>query len=275
MQRAAERRIARVFAFLLFSWMVILPVENRLFAQAGAVAAQTESKTADTPDKLPKFEVASIRIIPENEVNSMLNPLSPPGAQHFIARNLTIASMIGVAFGISDSYRVLGAPAWNKSTHYEIQAKPEGDVGVNYKLIRPCLQQLLQERFHLTYHRETKTMKVYALEIAKGGPKLSLKKDRVDNFGGLYPDRMKLIHMNMTGLTANLEELLGEMVVDETGLKGDYDVDIQFAPINSTDSDKPSIFTVLEEQLGLKLEKRMAPVEIFVIDHVDREPTPN
>jgi uncharacterized protein (TIGR03435 family) len=116
-------------------------------------------------------------------------------------------------------------------------------------------------------------MKAYALVITKGGPKL-IQKKTPNTFGGRGLDWMKL-HTNMTGVAINLEHMLGEMVVDETGLKQDFDVDIEFAPINSTDSDKPSIFTVLEEQLGLKLEKRMVPVETFVIDHVDREPTPN
>jgi uncharacterized protein (TIGR03435 family) len=259
--------------------MAILPVENRLFAQPSTAAAPAESKPTDAAAKLPKFEVASVRILAPHELDPMLPPLSPRGAHLFYARNMGMVDLIAVAFGIPDSqHMILGEPAWAKRTQYEIHAKPEENVEKDDTQILLCLQQLLQERFHLTYHRETKAVKAYTLVIAKGGPKLTLKpkKDR-DSFGGLYPDRLKL-HTNMIGLVSNLKYLLKEMVVDETGLEQDkqeYDIDIDFAPMNSTDSDKPSIFTALQQQLGLKLEKRMVSVEMFVIDHVDREPTPN
>ena len=79
----------------------------------------------------------------------------------------------------------------------------------------------------------------------------------------------------MTGLAGMLVSPLDQPVVDETDLKGSYDIMLNFAPMNSTDSDLPSIFTAIEEQLGLRLEKRMVPVEMIVVDRVDREPTEN
>jgi uncharacterized protein (TIGR03435 family) len=255
--------------------VVWLAVALMMFVSGVTARAQSQSKPADAPATLPKFEVASIRIIPLSEMKPMAeSPLSPPGALQFTARNVSIGSLIGIAFGVSSMNQVSGLPSWNNSTFYQIQAKPEGDVGLSYDQLKPYLQQLLQERFHLTYHRETKSTKGYALVVAKGGPKLTATKGGTP-YGFVMGSRIQLPNTPASGLAGILASPLGEPVVDETGLKGNYDIVLNFAPMNSTDSDLPSIFTAIEEQLGLKLERRDVQLETIVIDHVDREPTEN
>jgi uncharacterized protein (TIGR03435 family) len=236
--------------------------------------AQAQSESGDAVAKASKFEVASIRMIPESEVRPLTeSPISPPGAGLFTMRQVTLQFAIGWAFGL-DSDRITGGPSWINSQCYEITAKLEGDAGLSYEQLRPLVQQLIQERFHLAYHHETQNRKGYALVIAKGGPKLKPSKGE-GGYGYIVTDGIKAQNRSVTFLAGVLAFPLGQPVVDQTGLKGNFDFDLNYAPMAATDSTQPSIFTAVEEQLGLKLEKKMVPVEMFVIDHVDRVPTEN
>jgi uncharacterized protein (TIGR03435 family) len=229
----------------------------------------------------PRFEVASIRIIddfdklPENQKGPYF---SPPGAGQFVVRNETLGGLIGFAFEVGFlRHPIIGNPKLDESTRFAIMAKPAGDQGLSYEQIRPLLQQLLQDRFHLTFHRKTKNVKGYALVIAKGGPKLTPAKiPAADALSGAKEIVAPSASMDM--LTELLTHQIGEVVVDRTGLKGNYDIKLEYAPymqIAATDSPSESIFTALKEKLGLKLERQMVPVEAFVIDHADRVPTEN
>jgi uncharacterized protein (TIGR03435 family) len=173
---------------------------------------------------------------------------------------------------------------------------------------RQMLQKFLADRFRLTAHRETKELTVYKLVVAKGGPKLQEAKpgDTYPNakpyFDGTHPGagtmRGGVLEGEVTAqavpiamLVQNLTGMLGHPVADETGLKGVYDFKLQFTPddrlqppsgttsgfrfpIPPADSNAPSLFDALPEQLGLKLESGKGPVEVIVIDHVER-PSPN
>ena len=227
-----------------------------------------------TSGKAPEFEVASIRLIPEHDVVPLEgSPISPPGAGVFTMRQVTLALAIAWAFGI-DQDRLSGGPDWLDRQCYEISAKPGGDVGLSYEQIRPLLQQLLQERFHLKYHHATKNEKGYALVAGKGGPKLAATKGGAAH-GYLFRGSFDEVNAPVSALAGVLAHTLGEPVVDKTGIKGNFDFKLNYAPMEATDSTQPSIFTALDEQLGLRLEKQMVPVDIFVIDHVDKVPTGN
>jgi uncharacterized protein (TIGR03435 family) len=144
------------------------------------------------------------------------------------------------------------------------------------------LQAFLAERFKLVTHRETQERKGYALVVAKSGPKMKPAKDgppvrsAIDPGGSL---RARSVEMD-TFAQGLGENVVGQPVVNETGLAGSYEFTLTYAPMMSTlfglpftppptDSNLPSVFTALEEQLGLKLEPRTVPVEIVVIDHVE------
>jgi uncharacterized protein (TIGR03435 family) len=157
------------------------------------------------------------------------------------------------------------------------------------------LQPVLAERFQLKVHRETRDLPVYELFVAKGGPKFHEAKA-----GDTYPNgikgpdghsgpglmwlqdgRLTCQAVGMVELTRILSQRLGHNVLDKTGLTGKYDLAMQWPPPedrpggmfdggeNAAESTGPSIFTVIQEQLGLKLESHKAPVEVLVIDHVE------
>lgn len=237
--------------------------------------AQARSEVADGTGK---FEVASVRIMEDRDrlpMAQQMFSMSPSGAAQFSMRNANLDLLIGWAFKVGGFVQpIVGKPAWADSTYYEVAAKPEGDEGLNYDQLRPLLQELLKDRFHLAYHMEKRDAKGYALVIAKGGPKLAETKS-VASHAYMMNGKLDAADVPMSTVAELLGHAAGETVVDETGLKGNYDLKMKYAPMDATDSDLPSIFTAVEEQLGLKLVSQIVPVKAFVIDHVDREPTEN
>jgi uncharacterized protein (TIGR03435 family) len=254
-------------------WLVIAALAT-LAAGHGANAEAQDQPKAAAPNR---FEVASVRLVEDFDKlprDKQKFYESPSGAGQFAAQNISLEGLIGVAFGIDTDLQLAGKPEWFDDAHYDVAAKPEGDVGLSYEQLRPYLQQLLQERFHLTYHRESRNFEGYALVTAKGGSKLKMSKSdftRAQFRPGVvqgWNEPIKVL-AQMVGYSS------GKPVSDRTGLKGNYDFDLRFATLEETDSALPSIFTAVQEQLGLKLVKQMVPVEMLVIDHVDRVPTEN
>ena len=237
----------------------------------------SQAQTRDSVTKPPKFEVASVRLMQDRDklpTDQQLFSVSPPGALQFRMRNTTLSILIAYAFRINSNNQIAGKPNWLDDTYYEIAAKPEGDVGLSPLQLMPLLQQLLQERFHLAYHRETRNVKGYALVVAKGGPKLTASKGDSPH-AYLWQGSIDVADSSVSAFASMLGHPLDQPVVDRTGLKGMYDFQLEFARLEDTDSSKPSIFAVVQEQLGLKLETQMVPVDVLVIDHVERVPTEN
>ena len=236
-----------------------------------------QAKAEDSVARTPEFEVASVRLMQDRDklpIDQQLFSVSPPGALQFRMRNTTLSVLIAYAFGISSNNQIAGKPNWLDDTFYEIAAKSEGDVGLSHKQMMPLLQQLLQERFHFAYHRETRNIKGYALVVAKGGPKLKVSKSDSPH-AYLLPGMIDAADISVFGVASLLAHPLGAPVANKTGLAGKYDFQLEFARLEDTDSSKPSIFAAIQEQLGLKLEAQMVPVEVLVIDHVERVPTEN
>ena len=138
------------------------------------------------------------------------------------------------------------------------------------------MQAVLRDRFSLSLHSETRDLPSYALSVAKGGPKLAAP---------AYPERTQTMNINggqqiigttttMKSLAGSLSMVLGRPVRDATGLDGLYDLKLDWAASPSTDPSRPSIFTALTEQLGLRLESQRGPVPVFVIEKIER-PTEN
>jgi uncharacterized protein (TIGR03435 family) len=153
--------------------------------------------------------------------------------------------------------------------------------------MKQMVQAMLVERFGLAYHRETKEMPVYALVVGKNGPKLadSLPDTQISNMIGR--GTLESRHIKMSDLAKILAIPLGRSVVDKTGLTGDYDFTMKWTPDLGESmkpkglpegppaeapqpSDGPSLFTAIQEQLGLKLEGQKGPVETFVIDRAEK-----
>jgi uncharacterized protein (TIGR03435 family) len=266
-------RRVRQFGFVLATCVVFW---------VGSIAAQAPNLVPATTADAPKFEVASIRLIPAKDVVPIAgSPLSPSGAGLFTMREVTLEFAIEWAFKV-DAMQLVGRTEWLNTQFYEITAKSEGDTGLSYDQLRPLVQQLIEERFHLTYHLETKQHKGYTLVVAREGPKLTPTKGAAGN-GYIMNDRIRAANLPVKGLASMLTRVLNEPVVDQTGIKGNCDVQLDFAPVNGEEPqllngaapDLPSIFTAVEEQLGLKLVSQEVPLQMFVIDHVERVPTAN
>ena len=270
MQRAGRLQDWRWRTFQLGAASPLIAVLTAfgLLVSSRAGAQTQAKKIAAKPER---FEVASIRVVPRREAGFF--SMSPPRAGLFTMHHVSLAFAIAWAFGV-DSNRMSGGPAWINDQEYDIAAKPDGNAGLSYKQLKPLVQNLLEHRFHLTYHFETQKRKGYALVAVKGGPKLTPSKSKG---GHLYilPDRITAQNASVSTFAAMLESTVGRPVVDGTGGQGNYDFDVKFAPLDAANSALPSIFTALREQYGLKLQSRMVPVEVLVIDHVDRTPTPN
>ena len=221
----------------------------------------------------PAFEVAVIRPsnAPANEGSWSL-----PGTGKFNAHNLTLARLIVLAYGVDDN-QIAGKPSWLDADRFDISAKPAGNVPLSREELKPRLQLLLEERFHLATHTETRLMPGYVLTVAKGGAKLQPTKG--SKFPGFLINvtdtELNGLNWSMPFLASMLQHPAGRPVLDKTGLSGSYDIKLDFSPDPAADSELPSIFAALRQTLGLRLDAQNIPVEVLVIDHADRTPTEN
>jgi uncharacterized protein (TIGR03435 family) len=223
---------------------------------ASAVPAQDAAARA-------QFEVASIK--PSREA-ARGSTFYNPTRDRFQFDNVTVKALIAYAYAVPDT-QIVGASGWVATGGYDVLAKPEGDV--TDERIRGMVQSLLAERLSLKVHQETKEMPVYALVTAKGGAKLtkSPMPDQPTAHGGF--GRMSGRHLTVDNLSSLLAARVERPVIDKTGIEGQYDIDLHWTPEESPEPG-PSIFSALQEQLGLRLESQRAAQDIVVIDHVER-----
>lgn len=288
------------------------------FTVAASVSVITQ---APRDARRPEFDVASVR---ENTSGSNQVSMGTQPGGRFNAVNIPLVILIRSAYRLQDS-QLVGYPEWVETARYDITAKADRD------LPRPnpdgppstqmlMLQSLLEERFKLKVHRETRDQPVYALMAAQSPARLgpNITKSNVDcqawrgadAKGAPPPDPMKPgerpqcgTHMGfgqirggarpMTLLASMLAQVVRRNVIDRTGLIGAFDFDLRWTPdtlparppgtpadqpirLNGIEIDPngPSIFTAVQEQLGLKLEATRGPVDVLVVDHVER-PTPD
>ena len=199
-----------------------------------------------------------------------------------------LTPLIADAYGIANSSQVYGLPGWVDSSFYDIQAKVNPQTAESWKNLspnqleekqEPMLRKLFADRCQLKAHLETRELPVYDLVIAKNGLKMKEAPPDEEHGGYISGNEMKGSSTAIEFLVTNLPGWSGRKVIDKTGLAGKrFDFDLTWMPEERRDADPanagPSIFTALEEQLGLKLVPSKAPVEVLVIDHIER-PTPN
>ena len=201
-------------------------------------------------------------------------PWSTFPTSRFIGHRVTLEILISLAYGVEPKY-IQGEPDWLDSQQYSIEAKVEGDQELTYEQMQPLLQHLLEQRFHLTTHRVTKPSSGFALIVAKSGPKLTPAKEGVTPHAQMLSNGMQAYNVDTGHFAQILSHPAGGPVVDKTGIAGNYDIKLSYAPANDSNSSLPSLFTALQEQLGLKLESQKVPVDYLIIDHVERTPTEN
>lgn len=218
----------------------------------------------------------SIIIRPNPNGDPAQGQWSRPGLGRFQASSVSVELLIRLAYNV-DANQIVNQPTWLKSRLFDVTAKPEAGVSLSREELRPRLQNLLQQRFHLVTHRETREVPGYALVVAKHGAKLQATKGAP--FPGfrsnVNPGNLKGLNWSMTDLATYITSLIGQPVADQTGIQGRYDVSVEYAPDDAPGSNLPSLFTALQETLGLRLVSRKVPVQMLVIDSVDETPTPN
>jgi uncharacterized protein (TIGR03435 family) len=226
-------------------------------------------------DVQPRFEVASIKphFGGPGPIRFVLNL-----PQRLTAENVWVKLLIRTAWDVRD-FKIIGAPSWVTSDRFDIEAVSEGKTSPAEK--RLMLRSLLEERFQLKVHREERQMPVYELTAAKGSLKLHasagggcLPPDRnVALAPGQQPRQIEGSAIRMNAFAVWLSEVLQRPVVDRTGFTGIFDVNLTWSDdqVNPTDIDSgsPSIFTALQEQLGLKLASAKGPVQALIIDHAE------
>lgn len=242
---------------------------------ASAAAAQAQ-----------KFEVASIKPSAPGEQGVLYHY---PGAR-LRTTGMAMKYLIEYAYSVTDR-QLLGAPAWLDTARFDIDAKPEAPAGKpdpgepeNSERIRTMLRALLADRFHLQIRSEKRELPVYALVVAPGGPKMEKNTDqpytmtnrtnsvvRATNQAkwGFTKTTMSQFAADLSGQIAAAD--LERQVIDKTNLTGEYDFILKWTADPKFDG--PSIFSAIQEQLGLKLQPDKAPVEVMVIDHVEQPST--
>lgn len=217
------------------------------------------------------FDAASIKLNTSGEGGGA--PELAPGGRRFTATNQLLVELIMFAYDVSP-LQISGIPVdfAHFPERYDIGAVCEQTM--TKEQLPHMMQALLAERFHLSVHREMKEQTVYALILGKGGPKLHAT-SHGDEKPGLRQKGLSFTFTNaaMSNLVGVLSQLAGRKVVDRTGLGGQYDFTLSYAPIrNSPEADRfpDSVFTALREQLGLSLEAQKSEVEFIVIDRLDR-----
>lgn len=222
------------------------------------------------------FDLASIKLN-TNGVGGGYPELAP-GGRRFTAANQLMLELIIFAYDVSPR-QISGIPDAFFQKRYDIEATCEQPM--SKEQLPHMLQVLLAERFHLSIHRETKEQPVYALILGKGGPKLHETlpeggKPSVRQSGYSFTFR----NAAMSNLVGVLSQLTGRKVLDRTGLRGQYDFTLSYAPDRggtgregvslAADSLPDSVFTSVREQLGLNLEAQKSQVEFIIVDRLDR-----
>ncbi len=265
----------------------------------------------------PAFDVASIKPNTRcDNVDGRSGGRTTPGRMALVCADLR--DLILTAYGIygnganpaSGSFRmqVVGGPAWMDSERFDIVAQPAGNLPRS-EMFGPMLQSLLEDRFKLKVHPETREGRVYLLTIAKNGPRLDPTKDgtciiadvnhppearqtptRVCGNPSIGPDgTFNIYGATMSNLCSQLGIAMDREVIDKTGLSGRFDIHLQASPadlnpkflagrsVDQTDQAAtddsaagPSIFTALQQQLGLKLESAKGPMRVIVVDHIEQ-----
>jgi bla regulator protein blaR1 len=248
----------------------------------------------------PSFEVASIK--PNNSGDNRVMFRANGG--RFTVAGATVKMLIQQAYRVRD-FQLSGGPAWLGSDRFDIEAKPENVSDMTPERMPLMLQNLLVERFQLKTHKETKELPIYELVVAKDGPKLKSVPEPPrpapgtppgpppSPGGPMPPGAFRIGRGELMGsaipfenFIQSLSSMLGRTVVNKTGLTGFFDVQMHWAPDPGetgpfgpvpgvqppppADPAGPSIFTALQEQAGLRLESSKGPVEVLVIDSIEK-----
>jgi uncharacterized protein (TIGR03435 family) len=246
----------------------------------GVVIACALSGVAQEPrPKFDAFDVATVRPVdPEAKAGRFFKM---DGTHRWVATNFTLEALIALGYDLNPR-TISGGPEWMDSQKFNIEAVTPGDVSPTRLEQMQMLRALLVERFGLKFHRQDREMAIYALSLAKSGPKLkdAAKPDDPPKIVGIvYPDRIEVPARGVTmdDFVAMLQRAtLDKPTLNRTGLTGKFDFDLKFAQDETEyggqvgaapeNAQYPPLFTAVQEQLGLKLEATRGAVSTMVVD---------
>lgn len=228
------------------------------------------------------FEVASIKPHLDGAPGSTGRTGIQEDPGQIRIENLSLRVLIAISFGVKGREQLVG-PGWLNGVTFDIVAKPP--AGYKHEQLQYLVRNLLVDRFKLSVHTETRQVSAFALVVAKGGPKLQESagpRTYLTGRPGLIEGKQRSI-AELVGIITNL---LGQPVVDQTGLGALYDLKLAWTPDSTPQpptGDEPAVAaepelalsTALQQQLGLKLESRKIPASVVVVDHVERAPAEN
>jgi uncharacterized protein (TIGR03435 family) len=225
------------------------------------------------------FDVASIR--PHAPDDTRFG-VKMPSHGRFSATGAAAKLILMLAYDIQET-QITGGPSWFATQKWDIEAKSDDGVEHSDEETRRMLQNMLEQRFALRIHRAKEQRPVYVLTVAKGGPKFKARDQDGSTNVRITGNSISLESGRLERMTQVLSTALGRPVIDETGLSGLYDFSLQWddAPIRNggvpgldgpaaRGNDHGSIFTAIQDQLGLRLEPRRAPVEVIVVDQIEK-----
>lgn len=251
------------------------------------VAVPAQSNTASPipsmpSDATPSFDVA---VIKPSDTSVPRGTGIRNNGRHIAAFNFPLGELIAFSYGLHQKQIVSGASSIPEM-HFDIDGVPDITGHPNLAQSRLMFQKLLVSRFKLTFHYESRELPAYAIQIAKGGPKLTrTTRKPSDSTGFSYNCQITLTVRNasLADIAKGMQEaFLDKPVVNQTGLQDRYDFDLKwlpdesqsYCPVDTThshsDPDTPtSIYTAMQEQIGLKLVPTKASVQVMVIDHIE------
>ena len=278
-----------------FSLLAALPV--LLFS----MSLHAQTPIIEEPGYKPTltFDIVSIRLAPPPDANFHVTVTSPPDSSRFEATNLPLKALVAVAYGYDSP--IAGDPDWLGNTFYNIQCRSDEAADARLKKLTPnevrlekrnAIRVLLADRMGFKSHMETRDSSIYNFVLAKGGVKMQTAPAPPPPAEGETPAAAPMANigahgsqhgLEFVGTNANMRVICGALssmikapIVDKTGLTGVYNFTLQFGgEWSANDPDSfPSIFTAVQEQLGLKLEAAREAVPNIVIDHITK-PTEN
>ena len=254
---------------------------------AASLALFTSALLGQSPAPT-SYSVASIKPNKSADNRFMMRPLPDGG---LTATGVTLKMLVTYAYNVQ-AYQVSGGPNWMNSDRWDVEARTEGDPQtVSREQSAALLRGMLEDRFQVKVHREAKQMPTYALVVAPSGPKL---KEPTEDPADTRPlarfgfGSGRFVNSSMGSLAYQLSSELGRSVANRTGLNGRYDFELKWTPAPgdgglealglppqvdapaAADSSAPTIFTALQEQLGLKLESTRGPVDVLTVQRAER-----
>ena len=243
-----------------------------LLAQVGQDASAKLTMMARDAD--PDWEVVTVK---PSDPNDHYDRFDAKG-RTIVIENKTVEAMLRFAYGVQRS-QIAGAPDWIRTERFDAKGTSNVEGQPDQKQFQSMIQKLLAERFGLKVHHEQREISVFALTVAKGGPKLEPSKGdpngQSGDSGGSDNGRQSRTYTNvsMAELAPMLQFHLDRPVVDRTGVTGRYDFKLRWtvddAPATDMDA-PPGLFTAIQEQIGLKLEPLKAQADVLVVDKVER-----